>query len=199
MGRSQTPRWVILVTMVALLPIIATATVFLRQAPRAAAAATGKTRTYFVAADEVRWNFAPDGVNGFAGRPFSPDEQVFVADGPDRIGSTYIMAQYREYTDATFSTLKPRTADWKHLGILGPVIHAEVGDTIRFVFRNNTTIPVSVHAHGVAYSKDSEGARYADGTSGALKADAPSLLVPPTPTRGGSPNAQDPDLETEAR
>jgi len=38
---------------------------------------------------------------------------------------------YREYTDGTFSALKDRPAAWAHLGMLGPVIHAEVGDTIK--------------------------------------------------------------------
>ena len=49
-------------------------------------------------------------------------------------------------------------------------IRAEVGDTIQVVFRNNTSIRRSVHPHGVFYHKDSEGAPYADGTSGADKA-----------------------------
>jgi FtsP/CotA-like multicopper oxidase with cupredoxin domain len=73
---------------------------------------------------------------------------------------------YRQYTDSTFSTLTPRPAEWQHLGFLGPVLHAAVGDTIRVVFRNNGGRPYSVHPHGVFYEKDSEGAPYADGTSG---------------------------------
>ena len=80
-------------------------------------------------------------------------------------------ALYREYTDNSFKTLKPRPAEWEHLGFVGPVIRAEVGDTIRVVFRNNGQKPYSIHPHGVLYNKDSEGAPYADGTSGAQKAD----------------------------
>ena len=53
----------------------------------------------------------------------------------------------------------------------GPAIEAEVGDTIKVVFKNNTAFPASVHAHGVFYTKSSEGAPYNDGTSGADKAD----------------------------
>jgi hephaestin len=78
---------------------------------------------------------------------------------------------YREYTDASFSTLKPRPAKWQHLGALGPAIEAEVGDTIKVVFKNNTRFPASVHPHGVFYNKASEGAGYADSTNGAAKAD----------------------------
>ena len=35
-------------------------------------------------------------------------------------------ARYVEFTDETFSARKVRSADWTHLGLLGPVIRAEV-------------------------------------------------------------------------
>ncbi|HEY6535343.1 MAG TPA: multicopper oxidase domain-containing protein [Candidatus Nitrosocosmicus sp.] len=35
--------------------------------------------------------------------------------------------------------------------MLGPVIHAEVGDTIKMVFKNNAHIPYSMHPHGLFY------------------------------------------------
>src|SRR5207237_756298 len=82
----------------------------------------------------------------------------------DRIGRVYKKAVYREYTDATFTKLKPRGPGEEHLGLLGPVVRAEVGDTIKFVFKNNTRFPVSVHPHDVPYDKSSEGAPYADGS-----------------------------------
>lgn len=62
------------------------------------------------------------------------------------------------YTDGSFTRAVPRPADQRYLGLLGPVIHAEVGDTIRVVFRNTCPFPTSVHPHGVFYDKDSEGA-----------------------------------------
>ena len=65
----------------------------------------------------------------------------------------------------------PRPADQQYLGLFGPVIHAEVGDTIRVVFRNTCPFPASVHPHGVFYGKDSEGAPYDDGTPAADKTD----------------------------
>ena len=68
-------------------------------------------------------------------------------------------------------TCSRRPADERYLGLLGPVIRAEVGDTIKVVFRNTCPFPASVHPHGVFYEKDSEGAPYNDGTSGADKAD----------------------------
>ncbi len=127
--------------------------------------ARGTTRTYFVAADEVAWDYAPSGINEISGQPFDDEANVFVRNGRNRIGKTYIKAIYREYTDATFTTLKPRPADQQYLGLLGPVLRGEVGDTIEVVFRNNLSFPASMHPHGVFYDKASEGAGYADGTS----------------------------------
>lgn len=121
-------------------------------------------RTYYIAADEVEWDYAPLGFNAITGLPFDDAANVFVGNGPDRIGSKYIKALYREYTDETFTELKPRPPAWEHLGMLGPLVRAVVGDTIHFVFKNNTSHPFSVHPHGVFYSKAHEGAPYADGT-----------------------------------
>lgn len=137
----------------------------------AALLCNGKTRTYFIAADEVNWDYAPSGKNLITGQPFDDVANVFVQAGPDRIGHVYLKSLYREYTNASFTTLKPRPAKWQHLGDLGPAIEAEVGDTIKVVFKNNTRFPASIHPHGVFYTKSGEGAPYADGTGGANKAD----------------------------
>ncbi|MGC2473171.1 MAG: multicopper oxidase domain-containing protein [Candidatus Sulfotelmatobacter sp.] len=138
-----------------------------------------KVRTYYVAADEVEWDYAPGGVNKMMGMKFDGYSKVFVERGPHRIGSIYRKALYREYTDETFAHLKPRPAEWQSAGILGPILRAEVGDTIRVVFKNNATHPYSMHPHGVFYKKDSEGALYEDGTSGSDKVDD---AVPPGKT-----------------
>lgn len=140
---------------------------------KAAAVTPGKVRTYYIAAEEVLWDYAPTGSNQITGQPFTDDENVFVQNGPTRIGHVYRKALYRGYTDATFTTKLP--AD-PQLGMLGPVIRAEVGDTIKVVFKNKTSIPASIHPHGVFYQKNAEGAPYADNTNGAAKADD---AVPP--------------------
>jgi hephaestin len=139
----------------------------------------GKTRTYYIAADEVDWDYAPGGVNKMMGMKFDGYSKVFTERGPHRIGTVYRKALYREYTDDTFSQLKPRLAEWETAGILGPILRAEVGDTIKVVFKNNATRRYSMHPHGVFYDKDSEGAPYDDGTSGADKEDD---AVPPGKT-----------------
>jgi manganese oxidase len=136
-----------------------------------AEAARSQTRHYYIAADVVEWDYAPSGMNKITGQPFGDDENVFAEQGEHRIGRVYRKAIYHEYTDNTFTTLKPVSPAWQHLGSLGPVIRAEVGDTIVVDFKNNATFPASMHPHGVLYNKDSEGAPYADGTSGGDKAD----------------------------
>lgn len=122
-----------------------------------------RTREYFIAADEVLWDFAPSGVNQITGVSFEEAPTVFT-NGP--LGRAYVKSIYREYTDATFTTLKPVDPAWVHLGMVGPLIRAVVGDTLLVHFKNNTTFPASVHPHNVLYDKDSEGAPYQDGTVG---------------------------------
>jgi manganese oxidase len=129
------------------------------------AEAEGKTRTYYVAVDEIEWNYTPTGVDGMTGKPFDHMSMMYVEQGKNRIGKTYRKAVYREYTDATFTTLKKRTAEWEHLGLLGPVLRAEVGDTIQVFFKNNGTQSYSMHPHGVFYEKASEGSYYNDGAN----------------------------------
>jgi FtsP/CotA-like multicopper oxidase with cupredoxin domain len=129
------------------------------------AAGGGKVRTYYVAAEELDWNYAPTGIDQMTGKPFEGMAKFFMEQGPHRIGHVYKKAIYREYTDATFTKLKPRPADEQYLGILGPILRAEVGDTIKVVFKNNGTHPYSMHPHGVFYEKASEGVAYNDGSS----------------------------------
>jgi len=138
-----------------------------------------KVHTYYVAADEVEWDYAPDGINKMMGMKFDGYAATFMQRGPHSIGKVYRKAIYREYTDATFTQLKPRAPEWEHLGILGPVLRAEVGDTIRVVFKNNATRPYSMHPHGVFYEKASEGAVYDDGST---PADKGNSVVPPGQT-----------------
>ena len=60
------------------------------------------------------------------------DASVFTKKGKERIGKIYKKAVYREYTDKTFSTQKPHP---EHLGIIGPVLRGEDGDTIVIYFK----------------------------------------------------------------
>ena len=149
------------------------------------------THTYYIAADTITWNYTPSGTNQISGQPFDSVERTFVEPGGASIGHVALKAIYREYTDSTFGTLKARPAAWEHLGILGPLLRAEVGDTIRVVFHNNLGFAASMHPHGVSYTKASEGAPYAAGkgeealTGNAVPPGATHTYIWPVPERAG--------------
>ncbi len=107
------------------------------------------TRTYFLAAEEVDWDYAPSASNRI--RP----EMGLGVWGEQR---TYPKVRYVGYTDATFTE---RLVQPEHEGILGPTLRAVVGDTLEVHFRNDASRPYSIHPHGVFYDKDNEGAPYA--------------------------------------
>ncbi len=129
----------------------------------------GKLRTYHIAAEEIDWDYAPGG--NVLQEPFCGDPEAMPGKVPGRIGSRYKKALYQEYTDATFQRRQLRSPNWQHLGLLGPLLRAEVGDRIRVVFTNKTRFPVSIHPHGVFYLKTSEGSGYNDRTRRADKKD----------------------------
>jgi FtsP/CotA-like multicopper oxidase with cupredoxin domain len=139
----------------------------------------GQVRTYYVAAEEVEWDYAPLGIDMTTGKPFEGTAAAYTQSGPNRIGHVYRKAIYREYTDGTFATRKPRPQQDDYLGLLGPILRAEVGDTIRVVFKNNASRPYSMHPHGVFYEKTSEGSMYADNVPDDQKMGA---MVPPGAT-----------------
>jgi FtsP/CotA-like multicopper oxidase with cupredoxin domain len=106
----------------------------------AVAQPAGHLRVYYIAADELDWDYAPSGRNLITG------QSLDIPSGPaaDRIGLVYRKAVYREYTDASFTHLKPRPPQDAYMGFLGPVIRAEVGDTVKVVFKNNTRFPARI-------------------------------------------------------
>ena len=107
-----------------------------------------RTRTYYVAAEEVTWNYAPLGTDPAFGQPL-----------PSPWGDQleYLKDRYVQYTDASFTTQVPQPPD---RGILGPMLRAVVGDTLQVVFFNRTSAPQSMHPHGVQYTPENEGAVY---------------------------------------
>lgn len=90
----------------------------------------------------------------FSFSEFNSKASKFLQAGKDRVGSTYKKSVYKQHTDSTYTTEIPKP-DW--LGFLGPIIRAEVGDTIKVHLRNFASRPYTIHPHGVFYEKDSEG------------------------------------------
>ncbi|KAJ6664911.1 hypothetical protein lerEdw1_005883 [Lerista edwardsae] len=113
----------------------------------------GTMRTYYIAAEEVEWDYAPDkSWEEKKDHTASKEESyghVFLSQSEDLIGSKYKKVVYREFKSGEFTEHKKRTANEEHLQILGPLIHAEVGDSILIVFKNKGSRPYSVSAHGV--------------------------------------------------
>ncbi|XP_044767615.1 hephaestin isoform X5 [Neomonachus schauinslandi] len=126
---------------------------------------TGKVRQYFIEAHEIRWDYGPMGHDGSTGKnlrePGSGSDKFFQKSS-SRIGGTYWKVRYEAFQDETFQE-KVQLEENKHLGIMGPVIRAEVGDTIQVVFYNRASQPFSIQPHGVFYEKDYEGTVYNDG------------------------------------
>jgi manganese oxidase len=92
------------------------------------------TRAYYLSVDEVKWDYAPAPDNACQGRPFDDREAIYARSGPGRIGSVYKKAVFRGYADGTFTKSLTHPP---HLGIVGPPVHVEVGDTFKVVLRNN--------------------------------------------------------------
>lgn len=110
--------------------------------------ADGQTKHYYVAAEPVMWDYAPEGDDPVCGKPLPPPIQNHQA---------VAKLRYVQYTDASFTT---RCLEEPRLGILGPVLRGVVGETLLVTFCNRTPQPLSMHPHGVSYDKDSEGAWY---------------------------------------
>ena len=103
-------------------------------------------REYWIAAEKVSWDYAPSARN-----QIHPDEGLGVWGDSLK----YKKYRYIGYTDNTYAIPLPEE-DW--MGILGPQIRGVVGDNIVVHFLNRTDRPLSMHPHGVLYSKDDEGA-----------------------------------------
>lgn len=122
----------------------------------------GLVRQFFVQAEEAEWDYLPSGWDWVAGVP-APESMharvytVLPPPAPARIGTRHVKLRFVEYEDASFATPRNRSAEWLHLGLIGPVLHAEVGDQVRVVLRNRTPGPVSLHPHGVRYDAANEG------------------------------------------
>ena len=119
----------------------------------------GHTREYYIAAEQVEWDYAPSGLELMHGAELSY---------PWGLHRRWMKTRFTEYTDGTFSHRKPQP-EW--LGILGPIIRAEVGDTVIVHFRNLTRGYHSIHVHGLRYDKQNEGAIYSN--------NLPGIAVPP--------------------
>ncbi|XP_008326094.1 coagulation factor V isoform X2 [Cynoglossus semilaevis] len=109
-------------------------------------------KTYFISAEEVEWDYTGYGHKRMDKMQHNTQKTSFTK------------VVFRGYTDSSFTVPDIRGEVEEHLGILGPVIKAEVGQSIMVVFRNNANRQYSIHPNGVTYTKQTEGLSYEDGS-----------------------------------
>jgi len=134
----------------ALLALLTLAVVVVWVPAAAGGAQRHVVREYWIGAVPMRWNVVPNGRNAIENETFPKSETTFTA------------VVYRRYTP-----------DWEKMipnqpgpsadndGIPGPLIRANVGDTILVHFKNldnEYERPHSMHFHGVHYRFGSDGA-----------------------------------------
>ncbi len=95
-------------------------------------------REYWIRAEPRKWNIVP------SGRDAMMDKKVK--------GKTKFTAfAYRAYTPGFAAPLGPAT-------IPGPLIEADVGETVIVNFQNKLPAPVTIHPHGIFYTQEMDGA-----------------------------------------
>ncbi|KAJ8246909.1 hypothetical protein GJAV_G00256690 [Gymnothorax javanicus] len=112
-------------------------------------AADGKYRNYYIAAVEVMWDY---GIK-------KPQQFIKLREmrrGMRKYFPEYKKVVFRAYMDKDFRHPATRGELEEHLGIMGPVIQAEINDLVVVTFKNLASRPYSFHLHGV-YDK-SQGA-----------------------------------------
>ncbi|XP_042272930.1 ceruloplasmin [Thunnus maccoyii] len=108
------------------------------------------SKTYYIAAMEMDWDYSPN--RTWEAEMFRGQENpagVFLDQQGGFIGSRYKKVVYRQFTSDKFTKQVEKRPDMEHLGIMGPMIHADVGDKVKVVFKNMATRDYSIHAHGV--------------------------------------------------
>ncbi|XP_037681322.1 coagulation factor V [Choloepus didactylus] len=102
---------------------------------------------YFIAAEEVIWDYAPI-------IPANIDKKyrsLHLDNFSNQIGKLYKKVIYIQYQDESF-TKRLENTDIQEDGILGPIIRAQVRDTLKITFKNTASRPYSIYPHGVTFS-----------------------------------------------
>uniref|UniRef100_A0AAY4CL10 F5/8 type C domain-containing protein n=1 Tax=Denticeps clupeoides TaxID=299321 RepID=A0AAY4CL10_9TELE len=115
-----------------------------------------KFRVYYIAAEEIVWDY---GIK-------KPEMRL----GMRKYLPEYKKVVFRAYQASDFLEPVNRGEINEHLGIMGPVLKAEVNDVLTVVFRNKASRPYSLHLQGI-YDKYQGDGSQAD--------EAPGKPVPP--------------------
>ncbi|KAI1898621.1 hypothetical protein AGOR_G00074270 [Albula goreensis] len=102
----------------------------------------GKYRNYYIAAEEVSWDY---GIK----KPQQLIKPREMRRGMRKYFPEYKKAVFRAYLDKDFRHPATRGELEEHLGIMGPMIQAEINDLVIVTFKNLASRPYSFHLHGV--------------------------------------------------
>ena len=107
------------------------------------------TRSYYIAAVEVEWDYAPRPYDVTTDQEFDAFESKYVENADDQIGRKYKKATFYGYTDDTFEerTSTPDSEDY--LGLLGPIIRGQVGDTLEITVKNSLNFNITFVINGL--------------------------------------------------
>ncbi|NXR67710.1 HPHL1 protein, partial [Rhadina sibilatrix] len=114
----------------------------------------GAMRLYYIAAEELEWDYASN--KSSAPKVYnisSYEERLVSKDTLVKEKGTYVKNKpYKSIQETTSCTEEEEEAALI-TGIfclnLGPLLHAEVGDSILIVFKNKASRPYSISAHGI--------------------------------------------------
>ncbi|KAK0930467.1 hypothetical protein LTR29_016681 [Friedmanniomyces endolithicus] len=147
---------------------------------------SGNIRRYYIAAEEVEWDYAPTGWDNWLGVPMNVSPRADMA-GANQYGTKWLKALYRGYTDSSFTTYSEQPP-WQ--GTQGPTIRSEVGELIEIMFVNNLSKSyATMHSMGLEYTKaNGEGADYPNNTMPGVNVILPEAgAVPPIAPNGVGP------------
>ncbi|NXM86357.1 HPHL1 protein, partial [Oenanthe oenanthe] len=104
---------------------------------------SGAMRIYYIAAEEIEWDYASNKSSAPKIYNISSYEERYPTQ-KNNFGSTP-RPSYRECVEFRKAALITGTF-YLHLG---PLLHAEVGDSVLIVFKNKASRPYSISAHGI--------------------------------------------------
>ena len=102
------------------------------------ATTSAAVREYWIAAEPVEWDIVPTHRDQMMAERVKDGKTKFKAYG------------YRPYSAGFKAPLGPAR-------VPGPLLEAEIGDTVVVHFRNKTGAPVTMHPHGIFYADEMDG------------------------------------------
>ena len=132
-------------------------------------AKAASTNEYWIKAEQMKWDIVPKGRDQMMGVDI-------------KVKTTFKAWGYRAYSADFEQPLGPAT-------VPGPLLEANVGETITVHFRSKLGTPVTMHPHGLQYSVDMDGAykgKYTDPGGFVQKGDEVTYIWEAVPALGGS-------------